>query len=194
MTPLTTCQELVQSKEDRIVTTTRSTPFTASRGSESGFALILAILALLLLTFLGLTIATSTSTELQIATNYRWSQQALYNAEAGLEAAKVILSNPPIADQTNGITALRRCGRGRPSAWARWPPLPPAPTSRRATPRTAVLAAATGGGEMGYGFVLSDAPTDASAGRPVTHYENVNTKGQPLNGTFTIWVRGAGPR
>ena len=58
---------------------------------ESGFALILAILALMLLTFLGLTLATTTSTELQIATNYRWSQQALYNAEAGVEAAKFIL-------------------------------------------------------------------------------------------------------
>jgi len=50
------------------------------RGHERGFALILAILALMLLTFLGLTLATSTSTELRIATNYRWNQQALYNA------------------------------------------------------------------------------------------------------------------
>jgi len=50
------------------------------RRSERGFALILAILSLMLLTFLGLTLATTTSTELQIATNYRWSQQALYNA------------------------------------------------------------------------------------------------------------------
>ena len=50
---------------------------------EGGFALILAILALLLLTFLGLTLAATTSTELQIATNYRWSQQALYNARSG---------------------------------------------------------------------------------------------------------------
>ena len=44
---------------------------------ESGFALVLAILSLMLLTFLGLTLATTTSTELQIATNYRWSQQAV---------------------------------------------------------------------------------------------------------------------
>ena len=42
----------------------------------------------MLLTFLGLTLATTTSTELQIATNYRWSQQARYNAEAGIEAAR----------------------------------------------------------------------------------------------------------
>ena len=51
--------------------------------SERGFALVLAILALMLLTFLGLTLAATTSTELKIASNYRWSQQARYNAEAG---------------------------------------------------------------------------------------------------------------
>ena len=57
----------------------------------------------MLLTFLGLTLATTTSTELQIATNYRWSQQALYNAEAGLEAARIVLSD--VADLTTGWTA-----------------------------------------------------------------------------------------
>ena len=60
---------------------------------EAGFALILAILALMLMTFLGLTLATSTSTELQIATNYRYSQQALYNAYAGVDVGKVVLRN-----------------------------------------------------------------------------------------------------
>ena len=59
--------------------------------SEAGFALIIALLALMLLTFLGLTLAMTTSTELQIATNYRWGQQALYNAEAGLDVARAIL-------------------------------------------------------------------------------------------------------
>ena len=62
---------------------------TDRAAGEGGFALILAILSLMLLTFLGLTLAATTSTELQIATNYRWSQQALYNAEAGIEAARV---------------------------------------------------------------------------------------------------------
>ena len=53
------------------------------RGSEAGFALISPSSPLMLLTILGLALATTTSTELQIATNYRWSQQALYNAEGG---------------------------------------------------------------------------------------------------------------
>jgi Tfp pilus assembly protein PilX len=50
---------------------------TTNRRTESGFALILAILALLLLTFLGLTLTATTSTEMQIANNYRYAQQAL---------------------------------------------------------------------------------------------------------------------
>jgi hypothetical protein len=61
------------------------------QGRESGFALVLALLALLLLTFLGLTLAVTTSTELQIATNYRWSEQSRYVAEAGIEAGKIML-------------------------------------------------------------------------------------------------------
>src|SRR6185436_20908813 len=81
--------------------------------SDSGFALILAILALMLLTFLGLTLATTTSTELQIATNYRWGQQARYNAEAGVEAAKSIL-------RTLDWTTVMPNGRGTPLAPTLW--------------------------------------------------------------------------
>jgi len=76
----------------------------------------------MLLTFLGLTLATTTSTELQIATNYRWSQQALYNAEAGLEAARIVLSG--IADPTTGWAT--RLPAARPGTWPQGPPLPPA--------------------------------------------------------------------
>src|SRR5258708_16373291 len=63
----------------------------SKNGPPAGFAFILALLALMLLTFLGLALATSTSTELRIATNYRWQQQALYNAEAGIEAGRSLL-------------------------------------------------------------------------------------------------------
>src|SRR5262245_52269208 len=77
-----------------------------SREREQGIALIVAILALLILSLLGLALATTTSTEVQIATNYRWGQQAYYNAEAGIEFAKYQLNtfgnfgaflNPPNA-------------------------------------------------------------------------------------------------
>lgn len=61
------------------------------RNHEAGIALVLALLALMLLTFLGLALAATTSTELQIANNYRWGQQAFYNAEGGLDVAKHVL-------------------------------------------------------------------------------------------------------
>ncbi len=144
---------------------------------ERGFALILAILSLMLLTFLGLTLATTTSTELQIATNYRWSQQALYNAEAGLEAARIVLSNE--ADTATQWTAL--LPTERPGTWLQGAaPLPLDATVGRDFYKSACDDRAG----VGYGKVLADA---------VTRYENVGVfptlLGEALNGAFTIWVR-----
>ena len=42
-----------------------------TRRSEQGFALILAILSLMLLTFLGLTLATTTSTDFSLTSSLR---------------------------------------------------------------------------------------------------------------------------
>ena len=144
------------------------------RSGERGFALVLAILSLMLLTFLGLTMATTTSTELQIATNYRWSQQALYNAEAGLEAARVVLSRS--ADVTD-----------------QWLPLLPAPRSPAWVPGAAPppIEPPVGRdfyhsdcdqrGGIGYGRVLTEG---------AIRYENQSAfDGHALNGAFTIWVR-----
>ena len=77
-------------------------------------------MALMLLTFLGLTLATTTSTELQIATNYRWSQQALYNAEAGIEAGKQILRNIPV-----GVSWATLLPSVRAGSWTTDDPVPP---------------------------------------------------------------------
>jgi hypothetical protein len=144
------------------------------RRTERGFALILAILALMLLTFLGLTLATTTSTELQIATNYRWSQQALYNAEAGLEAARVVLSN--MADTGNNWVALlpqRRVGPWSEGA----APGPIDAASGRDFERSACDTRAG----IGFGRVLRDG---------TTRYEDVSTfGGLTLNGAFTVWIR-----
>lgn len=154
-------------------------------GDASGFALILAILALMLLTFLGLTLAATTSTELQIATNYRWGQQALYNAEAGIEAAKVILQLP------GGFTTVL------PDARPAWTPGSPPSTTPSCTPcalatvdewSNAVRNWANGScdasnGKVGYGAVLHD-------GTPVGPYQYKTTLlGQTLNGAVTLWVR-----
>ena len=152
-------------------------------GSESGFALILALLSLMLLTFLGLTLATSTSTELKIATNYRWQQQALYNAEAGIEAGKRILSGLP--SWTAVLPTKRTTGWDSTQA----------PTSTHAGASFAIAHAdAWGnpsrnyeswpcdkrGGGVGYGVVLDD-------GSPYQY--KTTLFGQSLNGAFTLWVR-----
>ena len=142
---------------------------------ESGFALIVALLALLLLTFLGLTLATTTSTEMQIAANYRWAQQAFYMAEGGLEVAKRQLRAqttwsmflPPARTVAtlgpNPLSAL-------PAPWASG--------ATRDFENNQCDAVAT----EGYGVVLN------LAGFPP--WENVNTLlGQQLDGAFTIWVR-----
>jgi hypothetical protein len=150
--------------------------------SEAGFALIIALLSLMLLTFLGLTLAMTTSTELQIATNYRWGQQALYNAEAGLDVARAI---------------LMRVGDGQlllPDARAfTWDPstvTEPVPASNQPMARFAASRNFEGfgcdkwGNGTGFGQVLVD-PNNA-----VAPFENVNQVfGQRLRGTFTIWIR-----
>jgi Tfp pilus assembly protein PilX len=159
---------------------------------EAGFALVLAILALLLLTFLGLTLAATTSTELQIATNYRWGQQAYYNAEAGIEAGKSLMGDME-------WTALEPCVRGVAdcAGLARtWDPATfTSPGVRPKTPYSKDDAAgnktrnfengacdARGNG-VGYGVVLDDGGANAP-------YQNVQSVlGQSLNGAFTLWIR-----
>jgi hypothetical protein len=153
---------------------------------EGGFALVLALMALLLLTFLGLTLAVTTSTELQIATNYRWSQQSVYAAEAGVEAGRAILRTVPWANilpparagaWTGTVTLTSPSTNG--VAWSlnrndRWGNI-----SRNYEGWQCDLK----GQGMGYGVVLDD-------GTAAGPYQNVTTiLGQSLNGAFTLWVR-----
>jgi Tfp pilus assembly protein PilV len=155
------------------------------RGSEAGFALILALLALMLLTFLGLALATSTSTELRIATNYRWQQQALYNAEAGIEAGRALLRGmnfetilaPARATTWDGATAATAAGGGA-----------VAPNTRNdqwgnATRNFEGWNCDKRGFGMGYGVVLDDGGTNA----PYQYKSTIF--GQTLNGAFTLWIR-----
>jgi len=156
-----------------------------SREHESGFALVLAILALLLLTFLGLTLATTTSTELQIATNYRWSQQALENAEAGIEAAKIILRDVSRQNSNNLLTVLPT-DRTTAITWnvntgtaAPQPGNVPTGSDAWGNPLRQLENAGCDqrGGGVGYGAVLSG-------------IQNRTTLfGQNLNGAVTIWIR-----
>ena len=157
--------------------------------SQAGFALILALLALMLLTFLGLALATSTSTELRIATNYRWQQQALYNAEAGIEAGRSLLrgmnfeiilprarTNIP-AWSGNGPIAPSSPGGGANAPYARNDQWGNASRNFEGSPCD------LRGNGMGYGVVLDDGGTNA----PYQYKSTIF--GQALNGAFTLWIR-----
>jgi hypothetical protein len=153
---------------------------------EAGFALILAILALLLLTFLGLTMAVTTSTELQIAQNYRFSQQALYNAEAGVEVGKLalrglnwdaILPSARTTSYWDGVTAPAVKGGGATAPFSR------ADVWGNPSRNFENWQCDNKDNGTGYGVVLDD----GSAAAP---YQYLTTySGQTLNGAVTIWVR-----
>jgi hypothetical protein len=159
---------------------------TEAQRSEAGFALILALLALMLLTFLGLTLATSTSTELKIATNYRWQQQALYNAEAGIEVGKRIVSG--VSSWTSILPTKRT---------TTWDGMTAPTSSRGGANASRSTADAWGnpsrnfesgpcdkrGNGVGYGAVLDDGSGLAPYQYKTTIY------GKSLNGAFTLWVR-----
>jgi hypothetical protein len=176
----------LRSEKERSVKQARTE--TASRARrQGGFALILAILSLMLLTFLGLTLAATTSTELQIATNYRWSQQALYNAEAGIEAAKLLLAQVAQVDgDFRNILPTPRSGTwdygvtGMPGG-----PPTPVPAARSGLRDYERMGCADRAG-VGYGRVLSSPAGSAQPG----DYEDASTyMNLTLNGAFTIWVR-----
>jgi hypothetical protein len=73
-----------------------SASFVRRASRQDGSALVVALMAMMLLTALGLALVLTTSTETMIAANYSSGQEALYAAEAGIERA--MLEIPGIAD------------------------------------------------------------------------------------------------
>ncbi|MBI3932186.1 MAG: pilus assembly PilX N-terminal domain-containing protein [Acidobacteria bacterium] len=157
---------------------------TDDRRPEAGFALILAMLALLLLTFLGITLSVTTTTELQISSNYRLGQQAQYIAEAGLEVGKGQLRSftsweALLPTPRNPIPA------GPP------PQRPGVPVPGLGT-RNGLLDEPTRSwenetcdtiGKQGYGVVFDS----FNFAYP---FQNVSTfHGTSVSGNFTIWIR-----
>jgi hypothetical protein len=147
---------------------------------ESGFALILALLALLLLTTLGLALSSGTSVELQISTNQRWSESARYNAEAGLEYGKNLLME--VADWGAVLPAARTNSDWLPTAWSGTAPNP-TPMYTRATRNFESYRCDLRGYGMGFGVVFDDGGT----GGPMEYVSTIG--GATLNGAFTLWVR-----
>ncbi len=150
------------------------------RRNESGMALVLALVSLLLLTFLGLTLAASTSTELQIAANYRWSQMALYNALAGLDAAR-----SGMAKVQNWATLVQvRTGVSWSANRADFDE-PPASAALDSEERShEQYYCDYYGNGMGYGRVL-----DLSDSGGVLFQNRTSYLEQPIQGSFTVWVR-----
>jgi hypothetical protein len=159
---------------------------TSERPHEAGFALILAILCLMVLTFLGMTLATTTSTELLIATNYRWSQQAFYNAEAGIELGKRYLRQFEVREMVGDPRAFGSEMENPPGDWTLSRPGGTGEPSRN-WENQSCDDGGTGqyGGGVGYGNVF-DHPSFASPMQNTSLFF-----GEQLNGTFTLWVRRA---
>ncbi len=62
-------------------------------GRNEGSAFVISILVLFVLTVLGLALMLTTTTEKDIAINYRWGEQAFFNADAALEYGKNVLAS-----------------------------------------------------------------------------------------------------
>ena len=154
---------------------------------QEGFALILALLALMLLTSLGLSLASTTSTELQIAVNHRWSEQARYNAEAGVEFAKEFLTTVPnwgdILPPAR-LAADAWAPTDTPSAVATGAPQNRLDAFGNPSRNSESWSCDQRGYGRGYGVVLDDG---VSTGTPFQFTSTVG--GMPLNGAFTLWVR-----
>jgi hypothetical protein len=157
------------------------------RSEQAGFALVLALLALMLLTFLGLTLAASTSTELRIATNYKWQQQALYNAEAGIDAGRALLRGMNFETILPPARATTWTGNGpvSPSSAGGGATAPNASNDQwgNATRNFEGWNCDLRGNGMGYGVVLDDGGSNA----PYQYKSTIF--GQTLTGAFTLWVR-----
>lgn len=78
--------------------------------NDRGVALIVVLVVLLLLSILGATILSSSTADLQIAGNYRTSQEVLYTADAAVEFGQ---------SNANIFTAILSATRGTPNAT--WP-------------------------------------------------------------------------
>lgn len=65
---------------------------SVTRVKQEGSAFVISVLVLFILSVLGMALMLTTTTEKDIAVNYRWGEQAFFNADAALEYGKNILA------------------------------------------------------------------------------------------------------
>jgi len=65
---------------------------TRAFSRDEGSAFVISILVLFILTVLGMALMLTTTTEADIAINYRWGEQAFFNADAALEYGKNVVA------------------------------------------------------------------------------------------------------
>ena len=65
---------------------------TRAFSRDEGSAFVISILILFVLTVLGMAVMLTTTTEADIAINYRWGEQAFFNADAALEYGKNVIA------------------------------------------------------------------------------------------------------
>lgn len=65
---------------------------SVTRVKQEGSAFVISILVLFILSVLGMALMLTTTTEKDIAVNYRWGEQAFFNADAALEYGKNVLA------------------------------------------------------------------------------------------------------
>lgn len=82
-----------------------------ARGGERGVALVIVLVMLLLLSILGSTMLATSTSDLQIAGNYRNSEEAFYAADAGLELGHTI--GAIYTTFFNGVTTWPTAGGGK---------------------------------------------------------------------------------
>jgi hypothetical protein len=172
--------------------------------NDEGSAFVISILVLFVLTVLGLALMLTTTTEKDIAINYRWGEQAFFNADAALEYGKNVLA--AYAQVNTDFRAILPAARADATVADNTQPrnvgLPPDANCDPATPgcrdyQYYIDQCPPGGGgpctRIFIGKVLERLDTTkamwdfrAPAGTP----GDLDNDGNPdIEGTYTLWVR-----
>lgn len=132
----------------------RMRSMTTRTGNE-GSAFVISILVLFVLTVLGLALMLTTTTEKEIAINYRWGEQAFFNADAALEYGKNILGREVLVNNDFGaILPPARADVRVPNDSAPWSSAHPEPGA----------CDPTGGGCRDYQYYIDQCPGPPGGG------------------------------